>query len=206
MEGISYSGQLTVDELAAALRMATWGRKWLIIAYWFILAGFLAAVLVGIIFNLYPVFNVLLAVYLLIALGLGVYFAPATNAKKTFGQDSVIKLTGIITDEGLSIQTSRTQSELHWGIYKSARFSPGFVLLYRTSNCIDSFPRKYFANEIDWKAFRSLVEQKIAKKAYFEKDPTPPRFGRYAKRIIYGIMTLFLFAIVIYTVIYNFNY
>ncbi len=197
MEQISYSGEFTVDELAAAFRMASWGRKWLIIAYWLILAGFLASVLVGIIFNLYPVFSLFMAVYILIALGLGFYFAPATNAKKAFAQDPVIKLTGIISDEGLSIESNRTQAQLQWGIYKSARLSPGIVILYRTNNCIDNFVRKHFANEGDWKAFRSLVEQKIAKKAYFDKDPTPPRFGRYANRIIFGGLALMVILMVI---------
>ncbi len=203
MEEISYSGQLTQDELAATLRMGSLWKKWHIIVYWILLGCVGVGFLTGLILNLESVY---LPVPLMVLLFIGgsFYFTPAMNAKKLFTQDTDFKfpLSGVISEAGLSIQARRTQTQIQWTLYKSARLSPGNVLLYQTNNCFNVFPRKFFASDADWKAFRSLVEQKVEKKTYISKDPTPPRFGRHANWIIYGV----LFLVIVLMLVYNFTF
>ncbi len=208
MEEISYSGKLTLDELAAALRMGSLLKKWHIIVYLLILA----IILIGISTNLkygQSFIYFLTPIMLLLIIGASFYFAPAISANKAFDEDSEFKhpLSGIISDEGLSIQAIRSLAQLKWILFKSARLSPEYILLYQTNNCFNVFRRKFFANEADWKAFRSLVEQKIAKKIYFEKDPTAPLFSRFARQrnfnfLIFGVLLL----IIVITFIYNFAF
>ncbi len=198
MEEIFYSGQLKLDELAAALRMGSLVKKWQITAYWLFVVIYTAALVGAVFSNLFMVSS-LIPFMIFLILGVSVYFAPAAGAHKAFADDSEFKnpLSGVISPEGLSVQSSKSLTQLQWTIYKSARLSPGYVLLYQTSNCFNVFRRTFFANEADWKAFRSLVEQKVAKKTYYKKDPTAPLFSQYASLrninwLTYGILLLII--------------
>ncbi len=205
MERISFSGQLTKDELAAAVRMGRIIKIWHIIVFCFFLAIFLVVLMSRHPYGSnFPTGLSLIFIFLLI--GIIYYFTPAISANKMFDEDSEFKylLSGIISDEGLSVQSSRTQTQIQWNLYKFARFSPEYVLLYQTNNCLNIFHRKFFTGEADWKAFRSLVEQKIAKKTYSKKDPAAPAFSRYARTrnlyfLVFGITLLMVVFIIIYS-------
>ncbi len=204
MDEISYSGQLTKDELAAAMRMGRILKLWHIIVFCFILAIFLVVLMARHPYGSYFSTGLSL-IFIFLLIGIIYYFTPAISANKMFDEDSEFKylLSGIISNEGISVQSHRTLTQIQWNLYKFARFSPGYVLFYQTNNCLNIFHRKFFAGEADWKAFRSLVEQKVAKKTYSKKDPAAPMFSRYARTrnlyfLVFGISLLMVVLIILY--------
>ncbi len=206
MGEILFSGQLTQDELTFAYRMATRLKKWYFIAYWIALAG-VGAFFLYMFFTFHYLGCLPYPLIFLLFIGMSYYFTPALMAKRLFGQDSDFNypLSGVISEDGLSIQSSRTQTQIQWGLIKLARLSPGNVILNLANNAFYTFPRKFFANEVDWKDFRSLVEQKVGTKENFVKDPGSPRYGRYAGRFIYGGLGLSVILMVIYLFLFASN-
>lgn len=199
MDAIRYSGQFTQDELAAAFRMGGQFKQWHINVIW-IIAGCLAvAFLVMLVLDIDAVMVPIFSIFLLFT-GTTLHLTPAMNAEKAFKQNPDFRnpVSGSVSEDGLSIESSRVQTQFKWNIYRSARLSPGLVLLYQTNNWYNIYPRKFFSTEADWLAFRSLVEQKIIKKSYYQKDPAPPLFGRYATLFIYGTLLL----LVVFSVVY----
>ncbi len=196
---ISFSGSFTEDELAAAFRLGRPIQKWFTILYWIICAcaavGFLYELISGPQSDFVPF---IFMVWLFI--GLTSYFTPTKNARKVLAQNSEYQnqISGVVSEEGLSIQASQAQTQSQWTIYRSARLSPGYVLLYQLNNTFNVYPRKFFATEADWLAFRALVEQKIANKSYSQKDPTAPLFGQHANLCLIGAGILCFIVLLVY--------
>ncbi len=203
MEKIIFSGQLTKDELAVAYRMAAKLKKWHFIGYWIALAG-VGAMFLYMLFTFHYLGCLPYPLILILFIGMSFYFTPALTAKRLFGHDSDFNhpISGVISEDGLSIQSSRTQAQIQWGLIKLARLSPGNVILNLANNAFYVFPRKFFANEVDWKNFCSLVEQKVDNKENFVKDATPPRYSRYAGRFIYGGLALSVILMVAYSIFF----
>ncbi len=199
MEGIPFSGSFTEDELAAALRLGRQIKKWYIILYWIVgacvVAGFLYELISGPQSNIVPFFFMAW-----LFMGLTFYFTPTKNARKIFAQNSDYQnqISGVVSEEGFSIQASQAQTQSQWTIYRSTRLSPGYVLLYQLNNTFNVYLRKFFATEADWLAFRALVEQKIAKKAYSKRDPTAPLFGGHANLFLIGAGILCFILLLVY--------
>ncbi len=212
MEEISYSGQLTQNEVAAAFYMGGPLGRWnfsvikiviglIVVVALFTLAfsgvsGMSAVGGLQIFLYLASCFIPLLAIVALY------YLAPSVSAKKAFTKDSEFKnpLSGVVSDEGILIQSNLTRGQSQWSIFRFARLSPGCVLLYSTDVIFNIFPRKFFATEADWLAFRSLVEQKVAKKYYHKKDASAPLFSRQAEWLSYGISILFIILLIYYLI------
>lgn len=206
MDEIPFSGQLTQDEVAAAFYMGgPLGR--LNSSVIKIVIGFIVVLLLlTLVISGVQVFLYIASCFFTpLMIAVLFYLTPSVSAKKAFTPDSEFKnpISGVVSDEGTLIQSNLTRGQSQWSIFRFARMSPGLVLLYSTDNIFNIFPRKFFATEADWLAFRSLVELKVAKKYYHKKDPTAPLFSRHAEWLTYGITILFV-GLLIYFLISRF--
>ncbi len=204
MDEISYSGQLTQNEVAAAFYMGGPLGRWNISGRNLVIGLAAVAVLLTLAYSgvsgaqiILYIASCFIPLFFIAAI---YYLAPSVSAKKAFTSGSEFKnpFSGVVSDEGIMIQSTLTRGQSQWSIFRFARVSPGFVLLYSAANIFNVFPRKFFATEADWLAFRSLVARKVAKKYYHKKDPTAPLFSRQAEWLTYGISILFVVLLIYY--------
>ncbi len=96
----------------------------------------------------------------LIAVMWGVPRLQATNVWKS--SKSLQKpLSGTITPEYVHIRDAYAEGTASWQAFIGYKKSPTLILLYRSSNTINIFPKALFEKESDWEAFVSLVEQAV---------------------------------------------
>ena len=58
-------------------------------------------------------------------------------------------------------RTQFANSEYQWQKFIRARSGPLLVLLYYSPRCALYFPREFFGSDVQWTAFRSLVDSKL---------------------------------------------
>lgn len=69
--------------------------------------------------------------------------------------------TGLVTENGVCIETPHSRSDFPWDAFFRARIGPDLVLLYQSLQVCNVFPREFFASAADWQAFVDLVRQRV---------------------------------------------
>ncbi len=96
----------------------------------------------------------------LIAVMWGLPRLQATNAWKS-NKSFQAPLSGTITPEHVHIHDAYADGTVTWQAYVGYKKSPTLVLLYRSSNTFNLFPKALFEKESDWEAFVHMVEQAV---------------------------------------------
>lgn len=91
--------------------------------------------------------------------------------------------SGAIRAEGIHAENGLAVGDIRWSAFTDYKLSPEMVLLYQNPNAFHLFTRRMFATDDDWNTFRSLVQQRIAK-----RQPA----GRN-----WGIVLIALFALIV---------
>ena len=72
------------------------------------------------------------------------------------------RVTGQVTEEGISWKTASTDSTFSWDKIIKRRLGPDLLLLYTSMNQALIIPRSYFRSVSDWEAARELVTRNVA--------------------------------------------
>jgi len=111
-------------------------------------------------------------VRMLISAGvLGVWAAlPYVRAWQAMAQPwrggrSTPNLRGVVTEQGITSNATRTGAEEKWSTFLQAYLHDDIAVLIGSDGLATILPREFFAGEDDWRAFRQVVEFNV----------TPPR-------------------------------
>lgn len=158
---ISFSGRLDQHDLAKILRLhnklSPFAIVWRLFAMLGISLGATLATQAG------QIFPVAFALFLILILAYP-FWAPLT-AGYAYSQNKALQdlVVGTITETSIRLQTSEARSEIKWTLFNKLKESQEIVLLYQNSNSYLYFPRKFFASDADWQAFRELASTRTAK-------------------------------------------
>ena len=193
---IVFAGSLLPDELAFIFRQATPVKRWFSIGWAAAVTLLCIAILAGGIrsgFNQewFSANSFLLPItFGVLYFGLFFYLSPSLSARRAFRQNPGFgaEQRGAVTPEQIAYRAPGPPRELKWKQFKSASLYPGLVLLYQDNKTFNYFPRKFFASEEDWRAFRKLVRQRVPRHIEFERPSRLVFPVRYARLLFYGVL------------------
>ena len=163
---ITYQGVLTRDDVVKTLKLHHQPKLFGIIIR-IILASVVIAVYLVTLQSRMPVDLSEEARYLL-PVGLVLYWIsspiwiPYSKATRFIAKtDYQSAITGTITEDGITIETSRSESKLDWAEYTRAIIREDIVLIYQENNFYNPFHKDFFADDDLWNAFINLVKEKV---------------------------------------------
>lgn len=203
MMEIQYSGTPTEKDFARMYRLATPLKPIFVILWILFFVAFTIALITTPLDASY--FSYYFPLWLVIV-SFGVFWVvmPSLNAKKIYKQNEDFrnKFSGVVSEQGITLQTLHVSSDIRWGLFQSALISPDVVLLYQTKITWSFLLRTQFAGEADWQAFIGLVKQNVSKHQTRSSSRWPVIAGNSRQILIYGLLILIA---IIAMLVYNFK-
>jgi hypothetical protein len=69
--------------------------------------------------------------------------------------------TGVVSQQGLHVETSMGNSDVPWPKFIRARSSDGILLIYLGPNAFQILSKEFFASPADWEAARGIVLEQV---------------------------------------------
>jgi hypothetical protein len=76
-------------------------------------------------------------------------------------RDAFQPITGIASEDGLSVASGNVRTEIGWAQFTSRRSGEDLTLLYQSPRCFNYFPRRFFESDADWSDFNELTERQV---------------------------------------------
>lgn len=73
------------------------------------------------------------------------------------------EIHGVATEEGIEWNTANTKTSFEWRKFLKVRQEADLSLAFYTPRCAFYFPKNFFASDLDWQAFNSLLQSQIRK-------------------------------------------
>jgi len=107
-------------------------------------------------------FGVIIPLIFILLLVFYPFFLPRINAKRLLKDTEFrFKISGSVNDQGVSIITENSKSEIKWELYLNYQQIDDLILVYQSKLSFNIFPKRFFQTNEDWGAFINYVRDNV---------------------------------------------